>query len=86
MRVSVRKSDPGYHPMASQFGFKILLDGQDMTMHCHTADEEEGRLYCYAVNSEGYHYVDPVTDRPAEVTLCGNVVIVPLMNGARHLA
>lgn len=86
MRVSVRKNDPGYHPMASQFGFKILLNGEDMTCRCHTADEEEGRLYCYDVNDNGHMYIDQLTQLPAEVTLYGKVEIIPLVNGARHLA
>ena len=86
MRVSVRKDDRGYHPEAKAFAFKILLDGTDMTMHCHTADEEEGRLYRYATNDFGEKYIDPVTDRPAEEVLYGRVEIIELVNGARSHA
>jgi len=44
MRLSIVKSDPGYHPMAQQC--RILLDGVEIK-NCFTADEEEGKVYCY---------------------------------------
>ncbi len=86
MRVSVRASDPGFDPRTLKGGFKILLDGNDVTMLCHTADEEEGRVYGYCVDDEGLKYVDPITDRPAERVLYGNVEIISMMNGARNYA
>lgn len=82
MRISVRKSDPGYHPMAGS-NFRIMLDGEDVTSMCHTADETEGRVYGYSMNEQGHKYVDPITDLPAEHIMYGSVVIVELMNGAR---
>lgn len=85
MRISVRKGDPGYHPEASQ-KFQVLLDGRDVTGLCHTADEGEGRVYGYALNSLGQKYIDPVTDRPAEQILFGHVQIIELLNGARAIA
>ncbi len=84
MRVSVKENDPGFDPRTLQGGFKILLDGEDVTKLCHTADEEEGRVYGYCVDDEGLKYVDPTTDLPAERVLYGSVRIITMMNGARN--
>lgn len=86
MRVSVRHDDPGYHPMAKNGGFQILLDGEDVTDLCHTADEEEGRVYGYRLNSEGLKYVDPDTGFAAEHVMLGEVEIVKRYNGANVYA
>ena len=83
MRISVKRNDPGFHPRAAFCGFQIRLDGRDVTSICHTADEEEGRVYGYCVNEEGQKYVDPLTDLPAEQVLYGRVEIIEMMNGAR---
>lgn len=86
MRISVRRSDPGYDPKAALAGFQIRLDGRDVTAMCHTADEEEGRVYGYCVNDAGEKYVDPLTDLPAEHVLYGRVEIIKMQNGARVYA
>lgn len=84
MRVSVREGDPGYVEDCTKY--RVLLDGRDVTALCHTADEEEGRVYGYAVNERGERFVDPTTDRPAEHVLYGDVQIIKLQNGARAIA
>lgn len=84
MRISAKRHDPGYHPSADRGGFQVLLDGYDVTPFCHTADEEEGRVYGYALDPNGHRYTDSVTGFPAEVVYSGEVEIVPMQNGARH--
>lgn len=79
MRVSVRREDPGYRE--DYRNVRILLDGKDVTGMCHTADEEEGRVYGYAMDLFGNKFVDPITDLPAEHVLYGRVEIVELVNG-----
>ena len=86
MRISVRKADPGYHPMAVNGGFKITVDGTDVTALCHTADEEEGRVWGYALNEDGHKYVDQATGFAAECIMSGEVEIISMMNGARVYA
>lgn len=81
MRISVRRDDPGYHPMAINGGFQILLDGEDVTNICHTADEEEGRVYGYALNKDGDKYIDPDTGFAAEHVMLGEVEVVKMYNG-----
>lgn len=84
MRVSIRKGDPGYRE--DHYNFRVMLDGRDVTGLCHTADEEEGRVYGYSVNEQGQKFVDPATDRAAEHVLFGHVQIIELVNGSRALA
>lgn len=75
MRISVREDDPGYHPMA--FGAKVFVDGARIDW-CFTADEEQGVAYCFAVDDEGMHVLDPNDPDEALTTeIRGHVKIVP---------
>lgn len=77
MRLSIREEDPGYNDDATRH-CRVLLDGVDVTGRCHTADEEEGKVWCYKWNAEGKPFVDP--DHPdkgaVEEILTGKVLIV----------
>ena len=81
MRLSIGEyySDSGFNfnlSLGSNQKVKILVDGVDVTNHCHTADEEEGKAYCYKCDEEGRHYIDP--DNPhqaAQEVLEGKVEI-----------
>lgn len=84
MRISVRKGDPGYRK--DHHRFRIILNGEDITKFCHTADEEEGRAYGYAQNDQGQFYIDPATEQPVEHVLFGNIRIIELVNGSRYVA
>lgn len=76
MRISIRKNDPGYHP--ELLPCHVYLDGQELFL-CFTADEEEGKVYCFEKDDHGKYLMDP--DNPQklkEITLSGNVKIVAL--------
>ncbi|KKL12373.1 hypothetical protein LCGC14_2536410 [marine sediment metagenome] len=80
MRLSVRKDDPGFD-YAKACNCKIVVDGDDVTSICYTADEEKGMAWCLALNSDGENYVDEATGETAEVILQGKVEIIILQNG-----
>lgn len=82
MRVSVNEHDPGYRRDAA-YAYKVLLDGEDVTQHTYTADEEEGMVYRYAVNEDEQMFINPNTEMPAIEILHGKVEIIELKNGAR---
>lgn len=83
MRISVCKDDPGYDDRA--FGrCKVFLDGADITQHCYTADEEEGKVWCRKVNEVGASFIDPATGKCANEVFTGKVEIflaAKCMNG-----
>ena len=76
MRVSVRKEDPGY--VEDTVGnCTIFVNGIDVTNRCHTADEEEGKAWCFKHNEENKKIIDPDNDdKIAEEVLTGEVVIM----------
>lgn len=73
MRLSVRENDPGYDERA--MGCTILVDGVDVTRRCHTADEEEGKAWCFKHNERDRPFVDN-SRKVVEEVLTGKVVIV----------
>jgi len=44
MRKSVLTDDPSYD--AEAWRYRVFLDGVEI-FNCHTADEEQGIVYCY---------------------------------------
>lgn len=76
MRISIRKDDPGYHPMA--YKCEAYLDGVKLR-RCFTADEEKGEVYCYEEDENGKIFIDPEKpDCIKEIVLYGKVkVVVP---------
>jgi len=74
MRLSVRKDDPGYDVAAQHC--QVFVDGIDVTVRCHTADEEEGKAWCFKHNELGRPFRDPATDEAAQEVLAGEVVIL----------
>ena len=79
MRISVRKDDPGFHPKAMQC--TIFVDGVDVTNRCYTADEEQGKAWCFKHNKENRPFLDPDTpNKVAAEVLTGKVVIILLKN------
>ena len=75
MRLSVRKDDPGYDAEALK-DCRAFVDGIEVTDRCVTADEEEGKAWCFKHNEEGRAFVDDATGNPAEEILTGDVVIM----------
>lgn len=74
MRISVRKDDPGFHPLDSLC--EVFLDGQRLR-GCFTADEEAGEAHCYVEGDDGRPVLDP--ERPGqlmETVLNGKVTLV----------
>ena len=64
------------------YNCRVLLDGRDVTARCHTADEEQGKVWLYKITEAGWLYVDPENpDRPAEEVLTGKVEIFMRVNG-----
>ncbi len=76
-RISVRPNDSGYDVRATQGYVKVYVNEIDVTNCCYTADEEEGKAWCYLRNEVGRVYVDPNDDEKiAEEILTGAVKIV----------
>ncbi len=72
MRLSVRRDDPGHSPEALRC--RVFVDGVDVTNRCFTADEEEGKAWCYAHNDRGQPYANS-WGKPVEEVLKGKVEI-----------
>ena len=68
MRISCKSGDPGYDPMAVG-RYRIILDGVDITDCCYVADEELGKVWCYALNSEG------------EVKVLDGILVTKILSG-----
>jgi hypothetical protein len=79
MRMSVRKDDPGYDPNAVLF--IPYLDGVKLD-NCFTADEEEGKAYCFSLDKEGNQFIDKETNEIAEEILHGNIYFVDVSTEA----
>lgn len=75
MRLSIREDDPGYDPRAIK-DCKAFIDGVEITERCYTADEEEGKAWCFKHNELGEKFIDDATGRAAEEILIGAVVIL----------
>ena len=83
MRLSVRKDDPGFNQEAT-LHCSIFVNGVNVTERCHTADEEEGKAWCFKHNELGRPFTDPnFPDRAVEEVLTGKVIILlnDRMNG-----
>ena len=76
MRLSVREGDPGYKFMALTSSCTVLLNGVDVTKQCHTADEEEGKVWRVLHDQFGRSYMDRKTGNVAEEMLSGKVEII----------
>lgn len=77
MRFSCRPGDAAYDAIALEDkSLHIFLDGRDICMICHTADEELGEAHVYKLNGEGKKYYDPDTDDAAQEIRRGNVHIL----------
>lgn len=80
MRISVKKNDPGFNPAKCL----VYLDGEDITQECHTADEEEGKVWVNKKNADGKYFIEscPCCGTPnavvAEEVLVGDVKVVLL--------
>ncbi len=72
MRLSVIKSDRGYHARAHDA--TVLLDNQEVE-HCVTADEEGGFVVVLKHDQFGKPVIDPMTRAIQEITLRGFVRI-----------
>ena len=72
MRLSVRKDDPGYNPRARRY--QPYLDGERV-LHCFTADEELGRVWCHKTAANGKYIVDRVKNEILTEMKCGKVEI-----------
>jgi hypothetical protein len=55
MRISVKKDDPGYHPLAHKC--QPYLNGEKLR-HCFTADEEKGEVFVYMLDENGKHFLN----------------------------
>lgn len=75
MRVSVRKGDLGYKHFDIALNCDVFVDGEAVTDRCHTADEEEGKAYCYLWNEKGKVFLDATKQEAAEEILTGKVEI-----------
>lgn len=75
MRLSIREDDPGYDPRAIK-DCKAFVDGVEVTERCHTADEEEGKVWCFKHNEIGQPFIDQATGKTAEEILIGKVIIL----------
>ncbi len=73
MRISVRKDDRGYDRIAAQ-GAKVYVDGVDVSCRCYTADEEQGKAWCFLHDERGQLLREG--DSIAEEVLIGAVKIV----------
>jgi len=74
MRVSVRKSDPGYPNYRP--GQRSFLNGEEVTFRCFTADEELGEVHVYKLSERGLPYYDADKDEVPWEVLRGEVRIV----------
>ncbi len=75
MRLSVDKDDPGYDSDALQ-NCKAFIDGVEITERCYTADEEEGKAWCFKLNELGNKFIDEATGEAAKEILIGEVIIM----------
>ncbi len=73
MRLSIREDDPGYGPTQN---CKVFVDDVEVTARCHTADEEQGKAWCFKLNELGEKFIDQAYDKVAEEVLTGKVVII----------
>ncbi len=75
MRLSADKDDPGYDAEALK-DCKSFVDGVEITNRCYTADEEEGKAWCFKLNELGNKFIDDATGEAAKEILSGEVVIM----------
>lgn len=61
MRVSVEEHDPGYRNEATTGKYEAYLDGEKVEM-CITADEDQGYIKKYKLDSEG----EPIVNRQGD--------------------
>ena len=75
MRLTVRTDD--LVDLYRAIHCTVLVDGVDVTERCHTADDEEGKAWCFKRNADGKLFVDPADpDHAAEEVLTGRVEII----------
>lgn len=75
MRLSVDKNDPGYDSEALK-NCRSFVDGVEVTDRCYTADEEEGKAWCFKHNEMGQVFMDSATGEIVKEILVGDVVIM----------
>ena len=76
MRLSVRKTDPGYHSRA--FGAVVYLNGQIIN-DCFTADEEKGEVFLLKRDSDGAYMKNRTGDDIKVERKTGEVrIVVPV--------
>jgi len=73
IRISVRKSDRGYHPKA--FACRVFINGKE-TFDCFTADTGKNEAYCYKKDNEGRPVLDASRKRIQEETIKGEIKII----------
>jgi len=76
MRLSVLDGDPGFNPELAR-RVRVLLDGEDITTNCMTADEETGTALIYVRDPSGRVMVTGY-GQPACIVVRGSVSIHPL--------
>jgi hypothetical protein len=57
-------------------GYRVFMDGQDVTNRCVEVDDKEGWAECLVFEDNGNVMVNP-GGSPVHVMLTGNVEIVP---------
>ncbi len=78
MRYSVDKDDPGYLAYMHRFGTQrptVLLDGEDVTFRCVTADTERGEVVLLQIDGQGRYVLTEDGQDIARKTLTGNVTV-----------
>ena len=73
MRISIRKNDTGYNPIASKC--VIMNDGEEVK-ECFTCDEELGIAYCFDVNDKGETYLTEDKQSVQEIEIHGDMKII----------
>jgi len=76
MRISVLDGDPGFNPELAR-RVRVLLDGEDITTNCMTADEESGTALIYVRDPAGRILLTG-HGQPARLIVRGAVSIHPL--------
>ena len=75
MRLSVKKSDPGYRPDAHQY--KPYLNGV-LVKNCFTADEDRGYVLVYKTDENGNYLLNELRTEILTKKLFGKVELIKI--------
>jgi hypothetical protein len=84
MRLSAKRSEPGYHPAAFRPDILILLDGEEIH-GVVTADDEEGYLLCHDLDKDGKPRLDETRREILTIERRGRVEICFTDDRGGHL-